>query len=357
MPVTHDYLTPDIFDAFRCKCGACRANCCRGWTVTLSLGEYYRLLGLPCPASWRRKLDDALYVLPDGRDRQRFARLDKDGEGRCRLQKPDGLCGLQCTCGETALPAVCRMYPRGPRSLLGYVCANACSCEAVVEQLMAREEPMTFRRARLSFPLDAEEACLPEADCLAAEAGRMAAVRCVQDRSRPLAERLIRLTGELAASACDTPRSSQQALDTLLELLRAVRKHSAAVDRTLNALGAGDTPAMTLDDQQQQAALMASRLPRWEVWLEQLLVNHMTFTCFPDSERRMDKRSACLALDAVYALLRLLALKCADEQSFADMAAALFRHVEHSDFALETAAFLRAEGFEGEKQVSAMLLL
>lgn len=357
MPVTHDYLTPDLYDAFRCKCGACRANCCRGWTVTLSLREYYRLLGLECPSPWRRRLDDALYVLPDGRDSQRFARLDKDGEGRCRLQEPDGLCGLQCACGETALPAVCRMFPRGPRSLLGYVCANACSCEAVVEQLMAREEPMTFRRVRLTFPLDAEEACLPEADCRAAAAERMAAVRCVQDRSRPLAERLILLTRELAGSSCDTSRSPEQALNTLLELAQAVRKHSAALDRTLCTLSAEDTLTMTPVRQKQEAALMSLRFPRWEIWLEQLLVNHMAFTCFPDNERRMDKHSACLALDAVYALLRLLALKCADEQSFADMAAALFRHVEHSDFALETAAFLRAEGFEDEKQISAMLLL
>ena len=38
-------LVPDYYPSFVCKAGACRTPCCEGWPVTMSMGDYFRLLG------------------------------------------------------------------------------------------------------------------------------------------------------------------------------------------------------------------------------------------------------------------------------------------------------------------------
>ena len=37
------YLIPNYFKKFKCKCGDCRNTCCVGWTVTMSVNEYFKI--------------------------------------------------------------------------------------------------------------------------------------------------------------------------------------------------------------------------------------------------------------------------------------------------------------------------
>lgn len=57
------FTVPDIYTEFQCKAGACRKTCCHGWHITLTMKEYYALLGLDCSPELRRRLDGGVYML------------------------------------------------------------------------------------------------------------------------------------------------------------------------------------------------------------------------------------------------------------------------------------------------------
>ena len=59
---TRDFLVPDNYADFHCKCGKCRHTCCDGWAVTFPREDYFRLLSVPCSPELRRKLDTSLHL-------------------------------------------------------------------------------------------------------------------------------------------------------------------------------------------------------------------------------------------------------------------------------------------------------
>ena len=59
------YTVPDIYPEFRCKISSCRQTCCYGWEITLSMEEYFRLIGMNCPHALRHRLDGTVYILDD----------------------------------------------------------------------------------------------------------------------------------------------------------------------------------------------------------------------------------------------------------------------------------------------------
>lgn len=189
---------PDYYPHFACKGGACRATCCRGWDVSLPMDEYFRLLGLDCSPELRARLDGAFHAV-DAPSPERYAQISHNWLGDCPMQREDGLCALQCECGETVLPAVCRRYPRGARGLFDRECACSNSCEAVLEMFWDREAPLGFVEGSDGglFP---EAAPAPEPR----RAQRYRAIRALcfgtmQDRSLRLAQRLLRIGQMLRA--------------------------------------------------------------------------------------------------------------------------------------------------------------
>lgn len=62
---TRDFLVPDNYADFHCKCGQCRHTCCDGWAVTFPREDYFRLLSVPCSPELRRKLDTSLHLADD----------------------------------------------------------------------------------------------------------------------------------------------------------------------------------------------------------------------------------------------------------------------------------------------------
>lgn len=189
---------PDYYPHFACKGGACRATCCRGWDVSLPMDEYFRLLGLDCSPELRARLDGAFHAA-DAPSPERYAQISHNWLGDCPMQREDGLCALQCECGEAALPAVCRRYPRGARGLFDRECACSNSCEAVLEMFWDREAPLGFVEGSDGglFP---EAAPAPEPR----RAQRYRAIRALcfgtmQNRSLGLAQRLLRIGRMLRA--------------------------------------------------------------------------------------------------------------------------------------------------------------
>ena len=76
------FLVPSYYKDFKCKGGDCRTCCCEGWAVTVSLKEYFELLGLECSPALRYRMDGALHVLKDA-DESRNAQLLPTYTGDC----------------------------------------------------------------------------------------------------------------------------------------------------------------------------------------------------------------------------------------------------------------------------------
>ena len=339
-------LAPDYYPHFHCKISQCRTACCNGWPVSFSVSEYFRLLSVECSPEIRRKLDIALH-LKDHPTEDDYAMLLHNYDGSCPLRLPDGRCGLQADAGESVLPAVCRLYPRGIRK---GECSCTNSCEAVVE-LLARAEPIRFVVLDMNtdYPNDTRihffETAGREMEI------RLWLIRFIQDRRFPLGHRLAIMGAALksmdeALSAKDQKRIEEwlnepfriappllmgEALpivQKLLELLKSdsIEHYAAmALDRFTAEKDIGKTAA---DARLRQAE------PNWESWFENLLVNHMFFSQFPFQDRPVSLKDETYALYAVYAMLRFLTIGAGngDKAQTADTIAALFRLVDHTAF-------------------------
>ena len=113
MAEKQNMTVPEYYPKFQCKCGSCRSCCCAGWGVSISRDDYFRLESVQCSASLRRRLDRAFFLLPDATP-ERYAGLSHDWSGRCWLQREDGFCALQRTCGEASgVPALSPSISKG----------------------------------------------------------------------------------------------------------------------------------------------------------------------------------------------------------------------------------------------------
>ena len=149
MSAKTEFFAPDYLPRFRCKMGACRSACCVGWPVSVSMKNYFTLLGLPCRKELRDRLDVALR-LADHPTEEEYARFTPNWLGDCPMRMEDGRCSIQAELGEDALSDVCRLYPRGVRIWEGrYECSASNSCERTLELLWDEKEPMRIRSGML----------------------------------------------------------------------------------------------------------------------------------------------------------------------------------------------------------------
>jgi lysine-N-methylase len=173
---------PDYYPRFACLAGACPDTCCgENWEVAVddrSLARYQTLPG-------------ALG------ERVRAALVKKDGEtvlsfsdGRCPLLNEDGLCSLQLALGPDALCTTCREHPRfseeygATRELSLSVC-----CPEAARLLLEHEAPVLFLHETTPEPVTSWNDLDPQL-YLALRKTRQYALGIVQDRTRPLADRL-----------------------------------------------------------------------------------------------------------------------------------------------------------------------
>lgn len=365
-----EVLEPDYYPLFHCKCGACRACCCGGWGISISMNEYFRLLGLDCPPELRRRLDLALHTLPDSTP-ERYAQLTPDWRGRCHLQREDGFCALQCECGEQVLPQVCRQYPRSMHNTFAAQRACSNSCEATLELLFSREKPITLQTVQAPAP--PREAELTPEQILHQRNIRDGCLSALQDRTYPLPVRLMRLGAGLRGAAPlegsgDEEAQRQAALRALAEfspadIPPADPARAFAMQQKLVRVLALDQPSVQAeaeaalalfgDDPQaperyrQAAASFAEHYPQWELWFEQMLVNHVIFEGFPYSNRKQRPAAEYTALCAAYALVRFLAVGCTvqrhDVTQLVDVCAAAFRFIAHTAFSWNAPIVLGAD--------------
>lgn len=318
------FFAPDYVKDFRCKTGACRNACCSGWPVTVSLEEYLRLIGIECSPSLREKLDRAAYVL-DHPTPHEYARLNHRWDGDCVLRAADGLCALHAELGEGVLPEVCRLYPRGVRLAPEgpeISCSN--SCEGVTELLWERNAPLSFGEIELDV--------IPPEDC--------------QKLKTPRAQRMKRIEAPEEGSAAGEPTDYLNRITgekkpvfhrlKLLRLLDDLSTHSVSLGDAL-----GDAARTILDSKDPDGRLeelkegFREKYGDREGFFCALLTNHVFFTGVG-----ADGGDTLLSLAGADALARLIC-ETVPEKRPADLCAALYRLIDHTDWSGYAPALLK----------------
>ncbi len=365
MEEEREYLIPDYFSDFKCKMGACRTACCVGWAVSISMTDYFGLLGLDCNEDLRRRLDTGMR-LSDHRSEETYARFEPRYDGNCPMRMEDGRCALHAELGEEILPNVCRLYPRGVRLEDGvYECSCANSCETVLELFINRTEPIKFIRKNL--PLIPPP--IPERQTVFATLGKGAEIRkhlitVIQDRTIPLWIRIIEVANELeliseliekgdekalieflSAPISEDIKGMQSAegeglnsaLNVMIQMLKILDNRSISISEygevALNYYGEDEK---TTERYLAAKQSFEERFPNWETFFEHILVNHMFFSVFPYQDRPEDMRSEITALCAIYAFMRFIVIgymaEHEGETEYIDVIAAAFRLIDHTDF-------------------------
>lgn len=379
MALTHKFLVPDYYPEFRCKGGDCRCTCCRGWGISVSQREYFHLLGMDCPPELRRHLDCAFHA-PEDPSPERFRLLTPRWDGDCPLRAEDGLCALQCACGEEVLPAVCRYYPRGVHTQFAYECSCSNSCEKVLEMLFDREEPLTFVTRELEFEFDP-----PKGETLRKPRGYYNAIRkmcgdILRNRKHTIGERVWMVRQALLEIEPMLDGGQGDMLEALTRLslgaepaglpegdaaaaLECVRELCGVLSESSTSLGEyGERAAEALSDTtalERAQAHFEALFPHWERDFENMLLNHLFYECFPFSDRQENLRDEGLALCATVGLVRYLAVGCMagckEREVYVDAAAAAFRLIEHSRFDHNAAVILRGTGCDGDEALGGLL--
>jgi len=110
MTYKNNFIVPNYYQHFICKSKDCRNSCCHGWNITISMQEYFRLLGINCNKLLRKKIDGSFYIVnrptQDG-----YASIVKTSNDDCPMHMENGYCMLHYQCGESILPAICHYFP------------------------------------------------------------------------------------------------------------------------------------------------------------------------------------------------------------------------------------------------------
>lgn len=375
MQETHEYLVPDYYPYFTCKMGSCRAACCEGWPISFSLEDYYHLMGEECSPEMRRKLDTGLHIklkpTPDA-----YAEIAPRYDGRCPMRLEDGRCALHAELGEGALSYVCRLYPRGVRLENGYECSCANSCEGVLELLFSRDEPIEFIPMQLTFDVPKPQQRAVFFETLGREQRiRLWLIRQMQNQALPMPQRLMAMGHALWALDEALQTRDEEQVERLLcgrrrmrplqpqELTQGHLDFGLTVahgmielldERSDSVRSYGEAALRCFDRSFQRYAAARAHFetlfPKWEIWFEHMLVNHMFFSRFPFQDRPESLRDEFVALCAVYTLLRFLGIGWMwgreKEADFVDVAAAAFRLVDHTAFDRYAAHMMKQLGCE-----------
>lgn len=330
--------------------------------------DYFKLVGMECTDGLRERLDRSLHILRDATP-ERYAEFSRTYTGDCPMLRPDGLCMLQRECGEDALSAVCRYYPRSPRTLHADECALSASCERVCEQLFEKTDRMRFVKVPLEFAYE-----LPKRS----DDGitrfyvpvRKLFVSALQNREYTLSERLAfceKLASVLRAGFAERGISG---MERALEECSDLTPERAANESVTRGFKTAAHMLSRLAERypiERYAATCAEseygetekeflkRFPKWEIMCEQVLVNHVFYDGFPFyGDLRYDIYHAFAALAALYAVWKVSAVcslaRKGDMNALVALTSELFRMAENSNFNISAAALL-ANGGEIEKSV------
>lgn len=171
---------PDYFDEFHCLAGSCPDTCCGQWEIVVDEAAEARYRS----------------VSGDLGQRIRAALVTMDGEtcmalehSRCPLLTAEGLCPIVTELGEDFLSETCHTHPRFTEVYGGLrETMLSISCPEAARLLLTRTEPLTFVTTRDDAPPEPNDL---DGDLYhLVDRSRAAALSLLQDRTRPLSDRL-----------------------------------------------------------------------------------------------------------------------------------------------------------------------
>ncbi len=102
-------ILPTCYDKFQCKGGACRNNCCQGWSIDISRAEYNKIRHLVKPETAKNIFQRA--PRKQATD-NKYAAIQLNELGICPFLNDEHLCDLQIEHGYQSLPRICKVFPR-----------------------------------------------------------------------------------------------------------------------------------------------------------------------------------------------------------------------------------------------------
>ena len=342
------FLVPDFYEQFSCKCGECRSSCCEGWDVAISQKEYFDILSISTTEEIQRRISRAFYI-PRDASPERYAVLNHDWLGNCPLRAEDGLCLLHAAEGEDALPGVCRLYPRAIRTDLCEASLSN-SCERVIEILAERKDPLRFISADIGSVGTGYEP--PYRMSL-----RMQCIGIIQDRNSSLAESF-ESVGQLISGRRAEKRSFEECLKVMFNFCEHYYENESSLaeycDNALRTLR-----GITENEYDKRRAMLKTMFPDIEMIQENVMVNHFFVEKFPYSETRENETEEYESLCALLCFIGVLVTGNMDRISgirdLVDLLAAAFRVMEHSAFHYNAHVLLDRAGF-GEPEAAGSLL-
>ena len=377
------YRVPSYYLKFACKGGDCRHTCCEGWNVSVSLDEYFKLLSVDCCIELKEKIDHSLQIALHP-SVERYALFSPNYYGDCPLRdETNGYCRLQEECGESLLPSICRLYPRSfihPKDQLACI-SN--SCEKMVELLLSNELPITFTKQVLCFPEGKinEDVRYPK---------NLVSIKdeCIEllsNRSKTLPFRFLDLSVYIN-QLLDISNQEVLSLNTFGEscesimsvwhfewdIIHDIAKKSPSMVDTFKILEdlfplSLNNPERIIESEyhlyEQKQQDFYQKYPKWDIYLEKLLINHMLYIDFPfvNYQNNKDIASAYLILVETFSFLKFIVISSFSNNTtitdIVDIIGETFRLIEHSSFDKNVLIFLSLSNICTFNQMKPFLLL
>ena len=219
-------IQPSYAASFVCIGADCEDPCCHGWNIPVDRETYERYGQFP-PEGLGGKVAQYVSIKGGDADPSQYAELRMTGSGACPFYGADRLCGIQKEYGGQLLSASCSIYPRVLNQVEGVLEGSLMlSCPEAAKKILLVENSTRQSGDLLAADFRKDIVYrLPQVGAAALykpvdgyKAVREWLVRMVQDRSRPLWQRLL-LVGSLCKrlSEISAPNAGAAVSDILAE--------------------------------------------------------------------------------------------------------------------------------------------
>lgn len=359
------FLVPSYYKNFHCKGTECRNTCCHGWTVTISSKEYFLLHGLNVNKKLRETIDRSFLMVANP-TKERYAEIRHNYDGDCPLLLENGYCSLHQTLGEKVLPAVCRYYPRGPRSYFGFECSCSNSCEKTLELLFEDLNPLSFEEINLSFDMPLDERKANEENTSQYLKIKKLVFDLLIDRKYTLPERLKKigtildtLDNVIPVRENDKNKSIDDVMDLMMEISRWFATSSPSLSEhfieILKEYELVEDKYLLYTSKRKR---FENELVNHEIYYEKMLMNNLFFRRFPFQEYTKDFHEEYVALTGKYVLIRFIGIhlwKGQNIEEFIDLMSRSFRVIAHTRFEKTIISLLKMNDFESSVSLNIAL--
>lgn len=337
-----EYLIPNYFDKFKCKCGECRNTCCVGWTVSMSLEEWFKLKNIDCDDEFREKIDRGIYTFINP-SADRYAYIKKDYYGDCVFHGQDGLCEMHKKFGEDKIANVCRMYPKSIKNSPDYEKSCSNSCEAVIELLINEIDKITFNNYLENNKI--------EIDC----------INIIQEDESLINKfkKIGKYLNVLDDTYEDTNLSTNSILKVIYDYILLYKDKHNSIDEYIEIMENLNLKYLIESNKFDYLSYkqnLYAIVPNYDSYISKLLANHILFSNFPYKDNN-DKKLPLYSLCGVYSFVTFIVAvilnykydvendlnkQNIDKNLFVDILTKVFRLCEHSQFPVKFGLYLES---------------